>query len=304
VSRLRIRFDKRGKVRFTSHRDVARIWERALRRAGVPVAYSEGFSPRPRLSFGLALSTGYTSDAEYLDVHLSADARAASFSDAAGLASVLSEHLPVGMSVIAVREVDSGLPSLQQAVTSCTWRIDVSAADAAAVEEAVRVAWESEELIVTRTRKSRQVVDDIRPLVISLEVEAAAAGVSEAAATGAERAAEEAAGEGFATGTDENALAGAERAATGVGEGAGAIAGGKAVASGPIHDRNGSCVRVIAELGTQPRAVRVPELLAALDPAVSERHVHRTHQWILTHDGLRTDPMSVDVPSPAASGAK
>ena len=57
----RVRFTKLGKIRFLSHRDLARVWERGLRRTGVRVAYSEGFSPRPRLSFGLALSTGYES---------------------------------------------------------------------------------------------------------------------------------------------------------------------------------------------------------------------------------------------------
>ena len=59
--RQRVRFTKRGKVRFLSHRDLARVWERALRRAGIRVAYSEGFSPRPKVSFGLALSTWYES---------------------------------------------------------------------------------------------------------------------------------------------------------------------------------------------------------------------------------------------------
>ena len=73
ASRVRVRFSKHGKVRFTSHRDVARIWERALRRARVPVAYSAGFNPRPKIAFGLALSTGYSSDAEYLDVELDPD---------------------------------------------------------------------------------------------------------------------------------------------------------------------------------------------------------------------------------------
>ena len=68
--RIRIRFTRLGKVRFTSHRDLARIWERVLRRVALPVARSEGFSPRPRLHFGLALSTGYESLAEYLDVDL------------------------------------------------------------------------------------------------------------------------------------------------------------------------------------------------------------------------------------------
>src|SRR5690606_40985756 len=69
-TRVRIRFSKLGKVRFTSHRDTARIWERALRRADLPVAYTEGFAPRPRVSFGLALPTGAESLGEYLDVDL------------------------------------------------------------------------------------------------------------------------------------------------------------------------------------------------------------------------------------------
>ncbi len=68
--RIRFRFSKLGKIRFTSQRDVARMWERALRRAGLPLAYTAGFSPRPQLSFGLALPTGCESLAEYLDVAL------------------------------------------------------------------------------------------------------------------------------------------------------------------------------------------------------------------------------------------
>lgn len=67
---VRVRYAKVGKVRFLSHRDLARILERAVRRAGLPVAYSQGYSPRARLHFGLALSTGYESLAEYLDIDL------------------------------------------------------------------------------------------------------------------------------------------------------------------------------------------------------------------------------------------
>src|SRR6059036_543842 len=61
--RVRVRFNKLGKVRWTSHRDVARMWERAFRRARLPVAYTGGFSPRPKVSFGLALPTGCESEA-------------------------------------------------------------------------------------------------------------------------------------------------------------------------------------------------------------------------------------------------
>ena len=67
---VRLRFSKRGKVRFVSHRDVARAFERAFRTSRLPLAFTLGFSPRPKVSFGLALSVGHESVAEYLDVEL------------------------------------------------------------------------------------------------------------------------------------------------------------------------------------------------------------------------------------------
>src|SRR4029453_10313522 len=120
--RVRIRFSKRGKVRFTSHRDVARIWERALRRAAVPIAYTEGFSPRPKLSFGLALSTGHEAEGEYLDVALreAPDPLAVE-----RLPALLGPALPAGIEVQAATALPPGADSLQQAVTSCTWHIEV-----------------------------------------------------------------------------------------------------------------------------------------------------------------------------------
>ena len=120
--RLRIRYSKKGKVRFISHRDVARIWERALRRVGVSVAYSQGFSPRPKLSFGLALSTGHESEAEFLDLELSDEDGDWTAVRGVDLAARLTAALPVGLDVVAVAPVEKG-DSLQQAVTSCTWAI-------------------------------------------------------------------------------------------------------------------------------------------------------------------------------------
>src|SRR3954463_11393327 len=96
--KVRIRFSKLGKIRFTSHRDVARIWERALRRAAVPVAYTEGFSPHPKLSFGLALSTGHESLGEYLDVDFDGSAEPV---DVEGLPARLDPCLPIGLDVQA-----------------------------------------------------------------------------------------------------------------------------------------------------------------------------------------------------------
>ena len=167
AQRCRVRFSKLGKIRFTSHRDVARIWERALRRAELPIAYTEGYSPRPKLSFGLALSTGYESHGEYLDIALR---------DASGdveldeLPRRLAPALPEGIEVQAIVALPAGAESLQQAVTSCTWHIDVGAALPAAVAHATAAALAAPELVVTRQRKGRSVTDDVRPAILNAEV--------------------------------------------------------------------------------------------------------------------------------------
>ena len=102
--RVRLRFAKVGKVRFTSHRDLARIWERALRRADIPLVYSQGFSPRPRLHFGLALPTGAESWAEYLDADLVESAPVLE-----DLPERLTPMLPAGIDVTAAAPVPVGL---------------------------------------------------------------------------------------------------------------------------------------------------------------------------------------------------
>jgi radical SAM-linked protein len=168
--RLRARFTKTGKVRFTSHRDVARIWERALRRAGLPVAYTEGFSPRPKLSFGLALSTGYESLGEYLDINLRDDAPRG---DVAGeqLPALLDPALPVGIDVQKVVPLPPGAESLQQAVTSCTWHIELSGLEpSCGLTELVARVLDRPEVVVTRERKGHVVTDDIRPGILAVRV--------------------------------------------------------------------------------------------------------------------------------------
>jgi radical SAM-linked protein len=166
VTRVRVRFSKFGKVRFTSHRDVARIWERSLRRGGVAVAYTEGFSPRPKLSFGLALSTGYESYGEYLDVEL----RDGSPVGAGDLAGLVAPGLPPGIEVQAVAGLERGADSLQQAVTSCTWHVDVTGVAPGDAEGVLDRALAADQLPVTRERKGREVTDDVRPGIISARV--------------------------------------------------------------------------------------------------------------------------------------
>jgi len=173
-TKVRIRFSKLGKIRFTSHRDVARIWERALRRAALPVAYTEGFSPHPKLSFGLALSTGHESLGEYLDVDLAAPDTGVEAVDIEGLPARLDPCLPIGLDVQAAAEIEPGTPSLQQAVTSCTWHIEVNGLGPAELADRVSRCLERDSLVVTRERKGHEVTDDLRPAILTLTTEATA----------------------------------------------------------------------------------------------------------------------------------
>jgi radical SAM-linked protein len=164
--KVRLRYDKRGKIRFLSHRDLARVWERGLRRAGVRVAYSEGFSPRPRLSFGLALSTGYESLGEYLDIDLHPEAGI----DPHELPGIVTPHLPVGMTAQVAHPLELGTESLQAAVTSSTWHLEVIGPDHAALQAAVTRALDATALPITVERKGAEVEVDARPAIVALAV--------------------------------------------------------------------------------------------------------------------------------------
>jgi len=166
--RVRFRFSKTGKVRFTSHRDVARMWERALRRSRLPVALSQGFSPHPLLSFGLALPTGCESRGEYLDARLD-EARPDEVSFDA-LPSLLTPLLPDGVVVQAAGAVALAEGSLQQEVASCDWELEVFGLSGEELQERVEQVLASPSLIVHRERKGRQTEDDIRPAILKLAV--------------------------------------------------------------------------------------------------------------------------------------
>ena len=164
--RVRLRYTKAGKVRWTSHRDLARMFERAFRRTQLPVAYSGGFAPRPKVSFGLALPTGAESEAEYLDLELVEGTTI----DLAELPACLSEALPVGIEVSAAAAIDDRAPSLQEAVSSCGWRLGISGAGHDELCEKVAGVIAAPSLVVTRKRKGKVVTDDIRPGILALRV--------------------------------------------------------------------------------------------------------------------------------------
>ena len=162
--RVRFRFTKLGRVRWTSHRDLARMWERALRRAQLPVTYTGGFTPRPRISFGLALPTGHESLAEYLDVDFDRDEL-----DVVSLPGRLSAALPRGVDVCAAAAIDRAL-SLQSDVTSCTWEIEAVGAEPEEVRRLADRALGADSIVITRERKGSPVTEDVRAAIVAVSV--------------------------------------------------------------------------------------------------------------------------------------
>lgn len=166
--RIRVKFAKTGKIRWTSHRDVARMWERAFRRTDLPLAYSVGFSPRPKVSFGLALSTGHESVAEYLDLEL--DPERVDGLEVAELPARLSAALPDGIEVVAARVIDDRHDSLQHEVTSTTFELVAAGATISELRTFVAQALAADAIVITRTRKGRPADDDVRPAILSVTV--------------------------------------------------------------------------------------------------------------------------------------
>ncbi len=169
MNRVRVRYSRHGKVRFLSSRDMARVLERAIRRAGMPVSYSQGFSPRPRIHFGLALSTGYESDAEYLDFDLDAGAGVEDPPDVEVIAAGLQPCVPKGIVITAVAEVPVGEPSLQDSVTSTSWSALVPYEPGPLIERAV-ILLDSPHHHIEIVRKGKQIREDLRPLLLDLTV--------------------------------------------------------------------------------------------------------------------------------------
>jgi radical SAM-linked protein len=159
VQRLRIRYAKRGRLRFTSHRDFSRAFERAIFRARLPMAYSSGFNPHPRISYAGASPTGAASEAEYLEIGL------AQVVDPAVIHAQLDEALPEGLDVLEVVESAGG--SLADLLTGSHWLVDV-AADPRACAGAVATFLATDTVLVERMTKKGLREFDCRAAVIAL----------------------------------------------------------------------------------------------------------------------------------------
>lgn len=161
VQKLRIRYAKRGRLRFTSHRDFARAFERAVRRAHVPIAFSSGYSPHPKISYANASPTGAATEAEYLEIGLTREC------DPDAVRADLDASLPPGLDVLEV--VVAGQGSLADRLQASEWRIELSGVDVAAASAAVEEFLAADVVKVERMTKRGLRTFDARADVLALE---------------------------------------------------------------------------------------------------------------------------------------
>ena len=190
VQKLRVRYAKRGRLRFTSHRDIQRSLERALRRADIPMAYSAGFSPHPKVSYAGAAPTGTASEAEYLEISVS------ELCSPAAIRVALDESMPPGLDVLEVVQATAG--NLADRLQASTWRIELPGIGPGQVTPAVSAFLAAPEVMVQRMMKNGLRTFDTRAAVHTLAVEPDSAGDEQAVGPGGEDDAGESQGTGCA----------------------------------------------------------------------------------------------------------
>ncbi len=160
--RARITFSKTGALRYVGHLDLQTLWERAARRAGLPLAYSHGFHPQPKINFASALPLGFSSRAEVLDMRLQSDV------DLGDLPPRLEAALPQGIRILDVQQVDEAAPPLQTQVRAAEYEVSLlEATDLAALEKAMQRLLET--TTIPRTRRGKAY--DLRPLIEELKLQ-------------------------------------------------------------------------------------------------------------------------------------
>ncbi len=161
--RLRIIFTRDETLKYIGHLDMSRTWQRILRRADLPLAYSEGFNPQPRMSFAAALPVGCTSTHEEMDLILSPAA------EIEAVRAKLERALPPGITLVSITEMPLNVPALQMQLRASEFEITVEQGEASeALADRVQAFLNATEVIRDRRGK----VYNLRPLVQSLEIAA------------------------------------------------------------------------------------------------------------------------------------
>jgi radical SAM-linked protein len=161
VQRLRIHYAKRGRLRFSSHRDFQRALERALRRAQVPMAYSAGFSPHPKISYANSAPTGVASEAEYVEIGVTAEC------DPDRMRAALDEALPPGLDVVEV--VQARTPEFVQRLEASSWQFEMPGVGLDALAGCVEALLAAPEVEVERLTKQGLRRFDARGAVVSMQ---------------------------------------------------------------------------------------------------------------------------------------
>jgi len=163
MQRLRVRFCREDEIKFISHLDIIRLWQRALNRAEIPLAYSEGFNPHPRISLAVPLALGVTSDAELMDIFCSRLVSPHWFIDA------VDRQLPPGIKILQVYSTGLNLPSLQSQVRYAEYLVEAETekepveikAALSSLLSAERLPWQHQRDTGIRSYDLRALVDDL-----------------------------------------------------------------------------------------------------------------------------------------------
>jgi len=159
--RIRITFVKQGALRYTGHLDLHKLWERAARRAELPLAYSQGFHPQPKMNMAAALPLGFSSRCEVMDMKLEHEIQLE------GLREKLQQTLPAGIQVLNVESADERAPALQTQVASAEYQVTLAGpVDASELKRKIDSVMEAESLLRERRGKTY----DLRPLIEELSV--------------------------------------------------------------------------------------------------------------------------------------
>ena len=159
--RIRITFAKQGALRYTGQLDLHKLWERAARRAGLPLAYSQGFHPQPKINIAAALPLGFSSRCEVMDLKLEQEI------PLDGLEEKLQQTLPTGIQVLNVESADERAPALQTQVVASEYEVTLTeSVDGSELKRKVDSVMESESII--RERRGKKY--DLRPLIESLSL--------------------------------------------------------------------------------------------------------------------------------------
>jgi radical SAM-linked protein len=157
--RIRITFAKQGALRYTGHLDLHKLWKRAARRAELPLAYSQGFHPQPKMNIAAALPLGFSSRCEVMDMKLEHEIQLQ------GLRERLQQTLPTGIQVLHVESADERAPALQTQVTSAEYQVTLTESiDESELKRKIDSVMESESII----RERRGKMYDLRPLIEAL----------------------------------------------------------------------------------------------------------------------------------------